>query len=114
MAQVEVLRLLFVGQGKPPDPIKLKVGEVLQIEPFTYPVIPAFLDATLKAHLTGDRALELIGQLPTSSGREGRSGRSVFFLAVKEGRTRASLTLVDGQGRPIEGFDLSYVIDVAS
>jgi hypothetical protein len=108
----EYRRMLFVA-GPPHSPITARVGEVIQIQPFSFRVLPGFEAARLLARLEGGRVLDYIGEVSTPPEGEGRAARSAFFLVQNEGKTRIELTLVDEEKQPIEGYRLSYEVIAA-
>jgi hypothetical protein len=104
--------LQIVGPGVGDQPIVVSSGDMLEIIPFTYPVVPKFLGAKLVIQLDGDRTIEEIGQAGGVTGADGRTGTGVFFLARETGRVQVRISLVKDD-LPISGFgSMSYVIDV--
>src|SRR5262245_56251585 len=69
--------LLSIGPGNYEGPIHIRVGDMLQVDPFTFPVVPEYLDSQLKVDLEGDRVLDPIGQRASSGPKEGRASRSI-------------------------------------
>ena len=114
MAKVEERRLVFIGEGTPPELIKIKVGEVLQIQSFKLPVAGAFQDATLKIQLEGDISLQFLGQVRLSAVGEGQSGLNAFFLAIKPGTSKAKVTVLNDQHERITGLESDYSIRVTA
>ncbi len=110
-ATVEKRLLCIVGAHR--QEISLRVGDVVQVEPFTFPVIPAYLDAKLVVHVADDSLLGTIGQLPTSAGGEGRTGISAFLYARAPGDATVTISLVNKDGKQIEGHRLSYRVRIA-
>lgn len=106
MQEKRMLVLSEPSEGK----IHLRVGEMLQLSPFSFPVTPKFLGASLKIELSGDRALELIGQSDVSANREGRSGRSAFLYVRAAGKTNVHVSLVDEDKKPLKGHSADYAI----
>lgn len=109
-AMIEERMLHAIGPGKYEGAINVRVGDVIQLNPFRLPVTPKFLDAELKVEAQEDRVIDVIGQRPTPSTTEGRSGRSVFLFVQREGRTTVAVSLVDDKGRPIEGYRRTYTV----
>jgi hypothetical protein len=105
-------RLLYIGPGQPREPIELQVGDMLQIAPFTYPLVPDFVNASLKVQIKGAHALELIGQASTSVDGEGRAGRSAFLYARANGQTTVTAKLLDNKGHEVEDEQTSYTVVV--
>ncbi|MGP0065728.1 MAG: hypothetical protein ACLQGP_19250 [Isosphaeraceae bacterium] len=109
---MEERRLVVVGEGRHERPIVMRVGEILQIRPFSYRVTPDLLGATISVKLEGERVLDLIGQLPTPPpDKEGRAASSVFFLVRARGKTRVELSLVDEEKREIAKYHHTYTVE---
>jgi hypothetical protein len=111
-AQMTEHRLIFIGPGTLRQPIKVAVGDMVQIAPFRYPVTPKFLGATLGTKLEGDRALDVVGQAPMATAGEGGTSRSAFLYAYASGRSTLRVTLLSEEGAAIDGYEMSYEIEV--
>jgi hypothetical protein len=88
--------------------VSVSSGDMVQIIPFSYPVVPKFLDAKIQAKLLGDRSVEFVGQASGLSASDGRSGAAAFLLARQAGRTDVVLTLTNDDV-PIKGFERANV-----
>jgi hypothetical protein len=106
-------RLLYV-EGGPDGAVVVRPGDVLQLQPFTYPVAPDFLGATLKVEAPDDWVVGVIGQIRTRSTGEGRTGQSVFLLARDPGKVDIRVTLVDEDQKAIDPkkYERTYTIQV--
>src|SRR4051794_13414067 len=58
-------RLVYV-EGENQEVIRLRIGDMVEIRPFDYPVVPKYLGASLQVQTDGDRCLEYIGQSSAS------------------------------------------------
>jgi hypothetical protein len=105
-----VERSMIFLAGPRRAPLVVRVGQVIQIQPFTYHIRPGFTAVRLKAHLEADRVLDFIGDTATPPPGEGRAARSGFFLVQEHGTTRVELFLVDEKELPIEGYRRVYVV----
>jgi len=103
-------RLVYISAGKMEDTVNLNVHDMLQLQPFTYPITPKFIDAKLRVALKGDRVLDFIGQSSTASSSEGRGGASAFLYVHAKGRTEVTLTLVREDGEEIPGYRATYSV----
>ena len=111
-AKMEERKLIYVGPGPYRDKIELVVGQVLQVRPFRFPLVPPFEDAELRARLRGEGVLHYVGQAPSPSSKEGRASLDSFFCALSPGEGTIHLELTDGKGRVIEGYATSYSVVV--
>jgi len=105
-------RRLIVVRGSPADgAITVRVGDVVQLQPFSLPVTPDYLEAKLHVDLEGDQVLEVIGQATTPVSGEGRTALSTFLLAREPGQTTAKVSVaIEGQKAPAR-HRASYVVE---
>ncbi len=90
--------------------IKVQIGDVVQIESQTLPVIPMHLGKTFKATLEG-RAVQRIGSLPPEG--EGAFHASFYFKAVAATRTTVTVILLDAEGKQLQTWDYVVVVESA-
>lgn len=113
-APAVIVRRMICVTGEHGDVVRLKAGDMLQVRPFDYPVVPKYLGASLAVEAREGHTLEYIGQsstgLPAES--EGRGGRMAFLKAVSPGRTILLVSLKGKTGRDLMG-PASYAIDVS-
>ncbi len=94
---------------------RVKVGDVVQIQPFTFPVTAEFVDATVKVILKDkDLGLVYIGQISTPTMAEGKASISVFFYAVEKcDMLVVNFKLVNKKNKEIdEKYRVTYKIQV--
>jgi hypothetical protein len=111
-AKVEERRLIYIGQGSIESPIPLRIGEVLQVRPFSYVLQPELEEASLKVKLTGDSVLAYVGQAPSPTSGEGRSSLNAFFYAVNAGEGELKVQLLRSSGKPVDGKLVKYRVIV--
>jgi hypothetical protein len=111
-ANMEERKLVYIGVGQHTGTVSLDVGQILQVEPFRYPMVPPFEDARLTVRLRGDLALHFVGQSPSPATKEGRGGANAFLYAIASGKCTVSISLVDGRGKAIEKYTADYSVVV--
>jgi len=88
--------------------IRVKVGDVVQIESEMLPVIPMHLGKTFKVGVKG-RFLQTIGSLPPEG--EGAFHSSFYFKAVAAGRATVTVALRDAEGKQLQTWEYVVVVE---
>ncbi len=109
-APVVERKLLYV-EGARGARINMRVGDVLQVQPFSFPVIPAYLNAHLSVDAGGDATVVPIGQLVASPG-EGSGSQSMFLLAKSPGSAELKIVLLNEEGKEIKGHNATYNVRI--
>jgi hypothetical protein len=110
---IEERRLIVIRGGSTDEIIRVRVGDVVQFQPFSLPVIPAFLEAQLRIELDGQAVLEEIGQLTAPSAKEGRSALCAFLLAREPGHTTVTLSVLSEGQQIADKYRASYTLECA-
>jgi hypothetical protein len=106
-------RLTYV-EGNVPK-LTLAPKDVVQVQPFNYPLVPDFSQATLKVEITDDNVVGFIGSTHTPpTDREGRGAQSAFLYARTPGKTKVKITLVNNRKKDFHGYTVDYEVEVGN
>ena len=80
--------------------LSVKVGDVLLIRGFVYPLTKTSLDNEVEIGLSGDQVLDLVGKstVPYPESEEGKTCKELIFCVRKIGVTWIIMTLIKEKG----------------
>ena len=108
---VKERKLVHVTPGPLEEPIRVSVGDMIQLQPFKYANVPAFEKARISVESSGDRVFEIIGHSTGGVAGDGISTTSTFLYVREPGSTTIKVTLLDKKGKAFDRYQQSYKIE---